>query len=453
MYRSRPNWRLSHNTTKWVTPKGLREAGAINVNGTSINGKAIGYYNLKSIKALTPLSNIENIVSSGDSIFEVSYTLSESNGYIHIRLNEYNANTGNLTWTYSDNDNNYYSITNVYPTNTGNGIVIICSLSSSSSTYYTAHVIDIDTHNVYRINQYRNTMESVGFTDNYVYAIWTGGNIINFPKTSTGMHTYSDYVSSIGGTYPPIVLGVYGDTIFYAKYQAHTGYITLSGTKVTSSSYTIIDNTYVNSNNYRVYSLYEDDEYVYGSIPHYPLLYKINKITKQSNFSDVVDSVNTDQLSYPPNIYFGELNGKRYFGCAGSGPNYSSIWYAEDNDILIKDTSIQYTQHDYYAPTSRSYLRYKLVWPDYIYIMGNLVIDNDVYTVYNPILEYISSTETTHHPSFLRHVSSSSVGLVRYGRYLPKFLDGYRKSSDTNAYPDYTYWCIRQLIINTYVEV
>ena len=27
MYQSRPNWCLSHNTTKWVTPKGLREAG------------------------------------------------------------------------------------------------------------------------------------------------------------------------------------------------------------------------------------------------------------------------------------------------------------------------------------------------------------------------------------------------------------------------------------------
>ena len=431
----------------------MREANAINVNGMSIYGKNIGYYNLKSIKALTPLSNAENIVSSGDSIFEASYTLSESDGYIHIRLNEYSVNTGNLTWTYSDNDNNYYAITNVYPTNTGNGIVIICSLSSSSSTYYTAYIIDIDTHNVYRISHYRNTMESVGFTDNYVYATWTSGNIINFPKTSTGMHTYSDYVSSIGGSYTPIVLGVYGDTIFYAKYQAHTGYITLSGTKVTSDSYTKIDSTYNNSNNYFIYSLYEDDEYVYGSISKYPLLYKINKITKQSNFSDVLASVAADQLAYSPTIYFGELNGKRYFGASGSGINYSSVWYAEDNDILIYDGSIPYSQHNYYAPTSRSYLRYKLVWPDYIYIMGNLVIDNDVYTVYNPILEYISSTETTHHPSFSRYISSSSTSCVRYGRYLPKFLDGYRKSIDTNAYPDYTYWCIRQLIVSTYMEV
>ena len=27
MYQSRPNWRLSHNTTKWVSPKGLKESG------------------------------------------------------------------------------------------------------------------------------------------------------------------------------------------------------------------------------------------------------------------------------------------------------------------------------------------------------------------------------------------------------------------------------------------
>ena len=35
MYQSRPNWRLSHNTTKWVTPKGLRDAN-INSDGTSV---------------------------------------------------------------------------------------------------------------------------------------------------------------------------------------------------------------------------------------------------------------------------------------------------------------------------------------------------------------------------------------------------------------------------------
>lgn len=27
MYQSRPNWRLSHNTTKWVSPKGLKDSG------------------------------------------------------------------------------------------------------------------------------------------------------------------------------------------------------------------------------------------------------------------------------------------------------------------------------------------------------------------------------------------------------------------------------------------
>lgn len=232
MYWSRPNWRLSHNTTRWVTPKGLKEAN-ISSDGTSVgdvlctertdlgddwvlcNGSIFSGSSYPKLNSLLS----ENIgYNKGTNIyFEESFS-----GTIHIGHNtlSYAKASNNTVYIYSLDKgylekisvdiSQYYSgyqltsagcelsrLNNRYflfGTITNNNVSKTCILTSLNLTSWTAASLP-DNYYLYQLQMiwYRNAYYFFSFDWNSNYS----GFAMNILKSTDGI-TFTRFYSESG---------------------------------------------------------------------------------------------------------------------------------------------------------------------------------------------------------------------------------------------------------------
>ena len=146
MHESRPNWRLSHSTTKWVSPKGLKEAN-ISSDGTSVGDILCTIR--RDLGDNWALCN--GSIFSGSSYPKLNSLLSENIGY-NKETNIYMAesfsgtiNVGHNTLSYTNASNN---IVHIYSLDKG----YLEKISVDISQYYSGYSLTSEGCKLSRLN-------------------------------------------------------------------------------------------------------------------------------------------------------------------------------------------------------------------------------------------------------------------------------------------------------------
>ena len=303
MYQSRPNWRLSHNTTKWVTPKGLRESVKSNGIYDETTGKYVKLYTQPSygfIKCPEDAFSkfglqFKNIIINSNILHYFWYEIANTSNQ---QLNFYIRAVNLDTFEYED-----HLITNIIYNRISNIRIVgyYCDLQ-----YGCSFIINSETSTYYGCIRFD--------WGNYVYACRTNSVIITDKDGSSNTINYS--ALTYGGPFFP---DYDNDKLYLQKtwkisnntITIEMGSVSINGVESTHTISGIGTSfTFVNT----PCPLGFKHPYLYIFIPQCPKILRININDWTSNMNDIVSSENTDLLSHTNGEYNLWMHGKSLDG-------------------------------------------------------------------------------------------------------------------------------------------
>lgn len=344
------------STTKWVTPKGLKESVKSNGIYDETTGKYVKLHSQRTIK-LVPFSTdkfssttVHQCYSSNNLFGFITSKLRIPSGTVYRDpvLYLYDAHTkkfikevsAHLIGDYQD-----FSLLNSFAPRSSNHLIHCCTLQNGNSRYYFAYRIDTG-------GVYHSWQELYGITKNYAVVDSNGlfavyDNMFTYLKIT--LNKPSSSMVFIGSSYTK-------DEFYFLTYNwSSSNGSTLRIYKYTPPS---TDSTLVGTYTFpamlgergSIYQVGYDDNYIYLHIyndsygQYVPTkILKINNNNWTSNAAEVNDSIGTDtSFRVQHNYNLGMVNNSRIF-ITGSGSSslFRSIMYFDISDCTIHKTSFE----------------------------------------------------------------------------------------------------------------
>lgn len=373
------------STTKWVTPKGLKESVKSNGIYDETTGKYVKLHSQRTIK-LVPFSTdkfsstrVHQCYSSNNLFgFITSKTrISSETVYHDPVLYLYDAHTKQFikeVSAHSIGDFKDFSLSKSFAPRSSNHLIHCCTMQNNGQQYYFAYRIDTG-------GVYHSSNDLYGITKNYA----VGESYGNF-KVYDNMFTYLNITLNKPSSRMIFIGSSYTKDEFYflTNNWSYSNGLTLHIYKYTppSTASTLVG-TYtfpaMTGDSGSIYQVGYDDNYIYIYInyvgQHVPTkILKINNNNWTSNAAEVNDSIGIDtSFRVYRNYNLGMVNNSRIF-ISGSGSSSSrvSIMYFDTSDCTIHKTSLEITN----LLSNKGYRMELVNFTDWLPILGDCINGN-----------------------------------------------------------------------------